>query len=696
MLAAAARGANATRARAALAARAAPFASAMVSTVRQHLGFGVRCKTGAVAEDMIGSCASEWKPTDRKVRNVAVIAHVDHGKTSLVDCLLQASGEFGDMELGDRVMDSDQIEMERGITILSKCTSFSWGEGDDKVLFNIVDTPGHADFGGEVERVLHMVDAVMLVVCAREGPMPQTRFVLSKALAKGLSPLVVFNKADREDARLGEVEDEVLDLLISLDAQEHQLDHPTWYTSAKDGWATEDIELTSRTSMAPLLDALRAHVPPPKVIGNTDTEPFRMLVSQISVDPYVGKLALGRIASGRLQPGDSVRSISLGGEILEEGTITKLMARRGTGAVEITEAQAGDIVEVAGLSTPDPTYTVCATNDKCTRPLFADPIDPPTLSMAFAVNDSPLAGREGTKLTSAQLQKRLYQEAIVNVAIDVEQAPPMEGMSEAVAVSGRGELQLAVLIENLRREGFELSIGPPRVVFRTNEQGKREEPYEELRLDGELAATLAVASIRCLVLPECTGSLIESLARRKGDLREFVTGSDGMARLFFHAPSRSLLGFQSEFKTETKGRGVMNRLFDGYGPYNTEASRTRKGALVSSATGTTSAYSLEGIEARGTLFIGPQTAVYAGMVIGEHVRDLDLEVNPVKAKKLTNMRASGTDEAIKLQPPRLLTLEDALTWIGDDELLEVTPSHIRCRKQILDSGLRKVSERGRR
>jgi len=435
--------------------------------------------------EMVGKNASEWSATQRPVRNVAVIAHVDHGKTSLVDCLLSSSGELGTAALGDRVMDSDQIERERGITILSKCTSFHWGEGDDRVLFNIVDTPGHADFGGEVERVLHMVDAVMLVVCAREGPMPQTRFVLSKALAKGLSPLVVFNKADREDARLGEVESEVLDLLIALDATEEQLDFPHWYASAKEGWACPDAELRERTGIEALLDALRVHVPPPKVLGAGASEPFRMLVSQIGVDPYVGKLALGRVASGTVKPGDAVRAISLEGKIMEEGTVTKMMSRRGMGSIGVEHAEAGDVVELAGLSTPDPTHTICAAVPECTRPLFADPIDPPTLSMAFAVNDSPLAGKEGSKLTSAQLQKRLLQEAIVNVAIDVGQAPPIEGMSEATSVSGRGELQLAVLIENLRREGFELSIGPPRVVFRDGEDGKREEPYEELRLDGE-------------------------------------------------------------------------------------------------------------------------------------------------------------------------------------------------------------------
>lgn len=463
----------------------------------------------------IGADRAEWSATSRPVRNVAVIAHVDHGKTSLVDCLLQASGELKDSELGARVMDSNEIEQERGITILSKCTSFHWGEdgSNDRVLFNIVDTPGHADFGGEVERVLHMVDAVMLVVCAREGPMPQTRFVLSKALSKGLSPFVVINKADRDDARLGEVEAEVLDLLISLDAHEDQLDFPIWYTSAKDGWACDDMDLGCKTTMIPLLDALKQHVPPPRVLAAADNE-FRMLVSQISVDPYMGKLTLGRIASGRVKPGTAVRSISLEGKVLEEGTVTKMMARRGTGAVEIAEAEAGDIVEIAGLDTPDPTYTVCAAVPGCDRPLFADPIDPPTLSMAFAVNDSPLAGREGTKLTSAQLQKRLLQESVVNVAIDVEAAPPIDGMSEAMSVAGRGELQLAVLIENLRREGFELSISPPRVVFRTDADGKRSEPYEELRLDGEDPSCCFCNEYCCVFVVECGRYVRERLALR--------------------------------------------------------------------------------------------------------------------------------------------------------------------------------------
>jgi GTP-binding protein len=642
-------------------------------------GFGSSPRSCSAGE-MLGASPSEWTVSSRPIRNIAVVAHVDHGKTSLVDCLLKESGELGDVALGERVMDSNDIERERGITILAKCTSFHWGDENDKVLFNIVDTPGHADFGGEVERVLHMVDAVLLVVCAHEGPMPQTRFVLSKALAKGLSPFVVVNKADRPDSRIGEVESEILDLLIALDASEEQLDCPIWYASARDGWVSSDPGMADRTSMGPLLDALRQTIPPPKVLGRAE-DPFRMLVSQIDVDPYVGKLVLGRVASGSVKVGDKIRAVSLEGAAMEEGSVTKMRARRGTKAVDITSAEAGDVVEIAGLQKPDPTDTVCSTDAVPVLPLFADPIDPPTLSMAFAVNDSPLAGKEGNKLTSAQLQKRLLQEAIVNVGIRVESAPAMEGMSEAMSVSGRGELQMAVLIENMRREGFELSVSPPRVVFRDAPDGSREEPYEEVQLD----------------VPEAfAGKLMELMLQRRGEMKEYVTGADSVSRLRFVAPSRALLGFQSEFRSETKGQGVMNRSFHGYGPYNADANRVRKGAIISTAQGTATAYALEQIEPRGVLFIKPQTDVYEGMVIGEHSRELDLEVNPVRAKKLTNIRAASAEEFSRLSPPRVLTLEDALTWIGDDELLEVTPTVIRCRKQILSGNSRKIAERNSR
>lgn len=602
------------------------------------------------------------------MRNVAVIAHVDHGKTTLVDKLLRHSG----MEIAsERSMDRNPLEKERGITILSKCTSFEW-KGH---RVNIVDTPGHADFGGEVERIMSMVDGVMLVVDAREGPMPQTKFVLSKALARGLRPIVVFNKVDREDARIGPVEGEIFDLMVALEAKDEQLDFPILYASARDGWATEDPKLSQRVDMKPLLDAIVAHVPPPSVLGGP-SDPLRMLVTQMDMDPFLGKQVLGRIASGSVRLGDPLVTRNRLGERVEEGRVLKILLHQGMETVPIEYAEAGDIVQIAGLAAARPTDTVCAPS--VTENLPADPIDPPTISMVFGVNDSPLGGKEGSSVTSQAIARRLEKEAMTNVAISVASAPKEEGMPDATEIFGRGELQLAVLIETMRREGFELSVSPPRVVFQIDPKTKEKlEPYEEVSLDVEEGQT---------------GEMIEKMAQRNAELKD-VHQHGGRAKLVFHGPSRALIGFQSEFRTHTRGGGVMHRCFSHYGPFVKEVRMVSRGALVSTAAGKATAYALESLEARGLLFVGPQTDVYTGMVIGENSRNEDLDVNPVKAKKLTNVRASSAEELVHLTPPKIFSLEEAITYIAEDELLEVTPSSIRIRKKILDPAQRKVARR---
>lgn len=662
-----------------------------------------------------------WMPTVRPVRNVAVIAHVDHGKTTLIDQLLMQTGRLmADKGVAgvagstaERVMDNTDLEKERGITILSKLTSFNWAGGDEHgdsgaapealaghhdIKFNIVDTPGHADFAGEVQRVLSMVDGAMLLVDATEGPMAQTKYVLAKALARGLRPMVVLNKVDRDTARLGDVENEVFDLFAELDASDEQLDFPIVYASAKDGWASVDPPewlgsgaRPAGLSMVPLLRVLRDHVPPPRVLVSegaaagvapedaadaSNAEPLRLLVTTMDRDPFVGRLVQGRVTSGTVAVGDSIVALSREGKRLEESRVVKLFARDGLDQVTLDSAVAGDIVQLAGLATARPSDTVVSPG--VTQPLPADPIDPPTISMTFAVNDSPLAGREGKYLTSAQIAKRLEREAETNVSIVVTQAASEEGMPDAMEVRGRGELQLAILVESMRREGFELSVSPPRVVLR-REDGSDQvlEPWEQVVIDVE---------------EEYAGSIIDSMAQRKGQMQDFVQQGN-RSRLTFLAPSRGLIGAEFAFKTETRGTALIYRSFARYDSYEPALNQSSRGALISSVRGVATAYTLANLEPRGVLFVSPQDEVYEGMIVGEHARGSDLEVNPTKEKKLTNMRASGTDEAIRLTPPTVRPLEEAITYVNADELVEVTPGKLRLRKRVLDGVLRKQMRR---
>jgi len=595
------------------------------------------------------------------LRNIAIIAHVDHGKTTLVDAMLRQSGTFrANQQVAERAMDSNDLERERGITILAKCTSVDW-HGH---RVNVVDTPGHADFGGEVERILSMVDGVILLVDAAEGPLPQTKFVLGKALGLGLRPIVVVNKVDRPDARAHEVHDEVFDLFGALGADDAQLDFPTLFASGREGWATEDLEGGAREDLTPLFDLVLRHVPPPARVLDG---PFAMLATTLEADPYIGRVLTGRIASGRVVLNMPIKALSRTGELLEQGRATKLLAFRGLERTPIETAEAGDIVAIAGLTRANVADTLCA--PEVDAPIAAHPIDPPTLAMTFSVNDGPLAGREGDKLTSRVIKARLEREAEGNVAIRVRQSP--EG--DAHEVAGRGELQLGVLIETMRREGFELSISRPRVLVK-EEGGRRLEPIEEVVID---------------VDEEFSGAVVEKMSLRKGELQDMRPSGGGKLRLVFHAPSRGLIGYHGEFLTDTRGTGVMNRLFHGYAPYKGPIEGRRNGVLISNADGDAVPYALFNLLDRGPQFIEPGERVYTGMIIGEHTRPQDLEVNPLKAKKLSNVRASGKDENVILPPPRRLSLEEALAYIQDDELVEVTPKSIRLRKALLDANDRK-------
>ncbi|EYD76657.1 GTP-binding protein TypA/BipA [Rubellimicrobium mesophilum DSM 19309] len=601
------------------------------------------------------------------IRNIAIIAHVDHGKTTLVDQLLKQSGAFRDNQaVAERAMDSNDIERERGITILAKCTSVEW----KGVRINIVDTPGHADFGGEVERILNMVDGVCLLVDAAEGPMPQTKFVTSKALALGLRPIVVLNKVDKPDADADRALDECFDLFAALGANDEQLDFPHIYASGRSGWA--DMELDGpRQNLDALFDLIVSHVPAPRQIENRD-KPFRMLATTLSADPFIGRILTGRVESGTLRAGETVKALSRTGEKLEQFRVSKILAFRGLTQQAIDAAEAGDIVTLAGMSKATVADTICDLSIDI--PLPAQPIDPPTISVTFGINDSPLAGREGKKVQSRVIRERLMKEAELNVAIKVADTPG----GEAFEVSGRGELQMGVLIENMRREGFELSISRPRVLFR-EEDGVRMEPVEEVTID---------------VDDEYTGAVVEKLTGpRKGDLVEMRPAGAGKTRIIAHVPSRGLIGYQGEFLTDTRGSGVLNRIFHGWAPHKGEIQGRRQGVLVSIENGTAVAYALWNLEERGRMFVVPQDPVYEGMIIGEHSRDNDLEVNPLKGKKLTNIRASGTDEAVRLTPPILMTLEQAIAYIDDDELVEVTPTAIRLRKRYLDPHERKRQAR---
>lgn len=594
------------------------------------------------------------------LRNIAIIAHVDHGKTTLVDNLLKQSGTFrANQAVAERAMDSNALERERGITILAKCTSVVWNEA----RINIVDTPGHADFGGEVERILTMVDGVVLLVDAAEGPMPQTKFVLSKALKLGLNPIVVVNKVDRPDARVSEVIDEIFELFMTLDANDTQLDFPIVYASGRAGWATRDLS-EERINLAPLFELILTHVPSPS--GDV-TEPFSMLVTTREYNAYFGRLLTGRIHTGTLKLNQNVQVLNREGDVLETGRISKLLSFRGLERIPIEVAYAGDIVAVAGLQNATVADTICV--PEVTSALAALPIDPPTLAMTFSINDSPLAGREGSKLTSRMVAERLAREVEGNVALRVTESSD----KDAFEVAGRGELQLGVLIETMRREGFELSISRPRVLFKVID-GARQEPIEEIQVD---------------VDDEFVGVVVESLSARKAEMTDMRPSGGGKTRLTFLGPSRGLIGYHGQFLTETRGTGLMNRVFHAYGPYRGVLSGRRNGVLISNGQGEAVAYALWNLEDRGKMFIKSGEPVYQGMIIGEHNRDNDLEVNPLKAKQLTNVRAAGKDEAMRLTPPVILSLEQALAYIEDDERVEVTPQSIRLRKAILDPNGRK-------
>ena len=601
------------------------------------------------------------------IRNIAIIAHVDHGKTTLVDELLKQSGAFRDNQaVAERAMDSNDIERERGITILAKCTSVEW----KGTRINIVDTPGHADFGGEVERILSMVDGVVLLVDAAEGPMPQTKFVTSKALALGLRPIVVVNKVDKPDGEPDRAIDEVFDLFAALDATDEQLDFPSMYASGRAGWCDKDLD-GPRKNLDALFDLIVDHVPTPRQITRKD-EPFQMLATTLSADPFIGRILTGRVEAGTLKAGDTVKALSRTGEKLEQFRVSKILAFRGLAQQPIDVAEAGDIVTIAGMSKATVADTLC--DPAIDVPLPAQPIDPPTITVTFGINDSPLAGKDGKKVQSRVIRERLMREAEVNVAIKVADTPG----GEAFEVSGRGELQMGVLIENMRREGFELSISRPQVIFR-EEAGQRMEPVEEVTID---------------VDDEYTGSVVEKLTgARKGELVEMRPAGAGKTRIIAHVPSRGLIGYHGEFLTDTRGSGVLNRLFFGWTPYKGPIQGRRQGVLISMENGTSVAFALWNLEERGKMFIGAQEPVYTGMIIGEHSRDNDLEVNPLKGKKLTNVRASGTDEAVRLTPPIQMTLEQAIAYIDDDELVEVTPNAIRLRKRFLDPHERKRQAR---
>jgi GTP-binding protein len=601
------------------------------------------------------------------LRNVAIIAHVDHGKTTLVDRLLQQSGAFRENQrVAERALDSNDLERERGITILAKVTSILW----HGTRINIVDTPGHADFGGEVERILNMVDGALVLVDAAEGPLPQTKFVVSKALKVGLKPIVVINKVDRADARPAAVVNEVFDLFAALEANEEQLDFPILYGSAKEGWMAASPEGPKQAGMAPLFDLVVRHVAPPTV----EDGPFRMLGTILEANPYLGRVVTGRISSGAVKPNQSVKVLDRNGCLVEEGRLTKVLAFRGLERTGVEEASAGDIVAIAGLPQATVSHTICA--PEVTFPLPAQPIDPPTLAMTFRINDSPLAGTEGDKVQSRVMRERLLREAEGNVALRVSESTEKDSME----VAGRGELQLGILIETMRREGFELSVSRPKVLLERDAGGNLMEPIEEVVID---------------VDAEHTGVVVQKLAERKGEMIEMRPSGGGRVRLSFRAPTRGLIGYQGELLTDTRGTAVMNRLFHGYGPYRGEITGRRNGVLISNDQGEAVAYALWNLEDRGPMMIEPGCRVYRGMIVGEHTRGNDLEVNVLKGKKLTNIRTHAKDEAVRLIPPIQMTLEKALAYIADDELVEVTPRAIRLRKKLLDPNERRKDERRR-
>ncbi|MBE9555926.1 MAG: translational GTPase TypA [Proteobacteria bacterium] len=602
------------------------------------------------------------------LRNLAIIAHVDHGKTTLVDQMLRQSGSVRENQaMAERAMDSGDLERERGITILAKCTSVDWK--DER--FNIVDTPGHADFGGEVERILSMVDGALLLVDAAEGPMAQTKFVLTKALARGICPIVVVNKVDKPDGRPDEVVNEVFDLFVALDATEEQLDFPVIFASAKEGWAATGLD-DPRDTLEPLFEAIAARVPLP--VADKDA-PFRMLATTLEADPYLGRILTGRIHSGQAKVNMTVRALSRDGTVLETGRLSKLLAFRGLKRVPVDEAEAGDIIAIAGLTGATVADTICV--PEVTEALPSREVSPPTMAVTFAVNDSPLAGRDGSKVTGRMIGERLMREAEGNVAIRISETAERD----AYEVAGRGELQIGVLIETMRREGFELSISRPRVIYQNDaESGQRLEPIEEVVVD---------------VDEEYAGAVVEKIGIRRGEMTDMRPSGGGKTRVTFMVPSRGLIGYHGEFLTDTRGTGVMTRLYHGYAPYKGPVAGRREGSMISNGQGKVAAYALWNLEERGRLLVEPGQEVYEGMIIGENAKGNDLDVNPLKGKQLTNMRASGKDEAVRLTPIPKMSLEDAVAYIADDERVEVTPNHIRLRKALLNPHDRKREQRRR-
>ncbi|MHB2209875.1 translational GTPase TypA [Methylobacterium sp. CM6257] len=602
-----------------------------------------------------------------KLRNIAIIAHVDHGKTTLVDKLLAQSGTFRENQrVEERAMDSNDLEKERGITILAKATSVVWKD----TRINIVDTPGHADFGGEVERILSMVDGVIVLVDAAEGPMPQTKFVVGKALKIGLRPIVAINKVDRPDARINEVVNEVFDLFAALDATDEQLDFPILYGSGRSGWMSTSPDGDQSEGLAPLFDLVLEHVPQ----ARTEEGPFRMLGTLLEANPFLGRIITGRIAAGTVKPNQSIKVLSRDGKVVETGRVSKILAFRGLERAPIEVGEAGDIVSIAGLVKGTVADTFC--DPQVETPIQAQPIDPPTVTMSFIVNDSPLAGTEGDKVTSRMIRDRLFKEAEGNVTLKIEEAAD----KDSFYVSGRGELQLSILIETMRREGFEIAVSRPRVVFDRDESGTLLEPVEEVVID---------------VDEEHSGVVVQKMSERKAEMLEMRPSGGNRLRLVFHAPTRGLIGYQGELLTDTRGTAIMNRLFKAYEPYKGEMPGRRNGVLISNDQGEAVAYAMWNLEDRGPMMIEPGWKVYQGMIVGEHNRENDLEVNVLKGKKLTNIRTTSKDEAVRLTPPIRMTLERSLAWIQDDELVEVTPKSIRLRKAILDPNDRKRAERAK-
>ena len=599
----------------------------------------------------------------QELRNIAIIAHVDHGKTTLIDSIMKQSGMFRDNEsVSERLMDSGDLEKERGITILAKPTSIAW----NNIRINIIDTPGHADFGGEVERVLGMTDGVILLIDAAEGPMPQTKFVLGKALAQGLKPIVIINKADRPDGRPDEVLEEIFDLFIALDANEAQLDFPTLYASGRDGWCVEDLN-NPHENLQPLMNLIIKHVEAPKT--NKDL-PFAMLVTLLASDPYLGRCLIGRVEQGSAKVNDTVKSINLKGDQIENGRLTKLLKFEGIEKVPVDQVNPGDIICVAGLTKTSVADTICEIS--LDNPMKSTPIDPPTMAVTITVNDSPFAGTEGKKVTSTAIRERLLAEDETNVAITFAESENKDSFE----IGGRGELQLGVLIETMRREGFELTVSRPKVLLKKDENNKITEPIEEVIID---------------VDEEYVSSVVDAMNKRKSELQDMRASGAGKTRLTFYAPSRGLIGYQSRFLTDTRGTGVLNRLFHSYALYKGNITGRRNGALISTDTGKAVAFAIWKLQERGAMFVSHNTVVYKGMIVGEHSRDNDLEINVLKGKQLTNMRASGTDEAVTLVPPRIMSLEEMMAYINQDELLEVTPLNLRLRKKFLDSKDRKRS-----